>query len=45
MLRIKEVDENADYNANGYKIGSDMISAIIKSPAQASSYPAGRQVL
>ena len=45
MIRIREVDENADYNANGYKLGSDMISAINKSPAQASSYPAGRQVL
>ena len=44
VLRIREVDENADYNANGYKLGSDMISAINKSPAQASSYPAIKNV-
>lgn len=44
VLRIREVDENADYNANGYKLGSDMISAINKSPAQASSYPAIKDV-
>lgn len=44
VLRIRELDENADYNANGYKLGSDMISAINKAPAQASSYPAIKDV-
>ena len=44
ILRIKEADENADYNANGYKLGSDMINAINKAPDQASSYPAIKDV-
>jgi len=44
VLRIKEVDEKADYNANGYKLGSDMISAINKAPNQTSSYPAIKDV-
>lgn len=40
ILRIREVDEGADYNANNYKLGSDLINAIRKAPGQASSYPA-----
>ena len=44
ILCIKEVDEDADYNANGYKLGSDMINAISKAPDQASSYPAIKSV-
>lgn len=39
VLRIKEVNESADYNANNYKLGSDLISAINSAPGQASSYP------
>ena len=30
VLRIREVDENADYNANGYKLGGDMMAAIMQ---------------
>ena len=44
ILRIKEADEGADYNANGYKLGSDLISAINQAPGQASSYPAIKAV-
>ena len=43
-LRIREVDEGVDYNANGYKLGSDLINAIKKAPGQASSYPAIKDV-
>ena len=39
VLEIKAVDENVDYNANGYKVGSDLINAINANPSQASSYP------
>lgn len=44
LLRIREVDENVDYNANGYKLGSDLINTIKKVPGQASSYPAIKDV-
>lgn len=44
VLRIREVDENADYNAGNYKLGSDLINAINKAPGQASSYPAIKDV-
>ena len=44
ILRIREVDEDVDYNANGYKLGSDLISAIKKAPGQASSYPVIKEV-
>ena len=44
ILRIREVDENVDYNANNYKLGSDLINAIRKAPGQASSYPAIKDV-
>lgn len=44
ILRIREVDENVDYNANNYKLGSDLINAIKKAPGQASSYPAIKDV-
>ena len=44
VLRIREADESADYNANGYKLGSDMINAINKAPDQAASYPAIKSV-
>lgn len=43
-LRIREVDEDVDYNANNYKLGSDLINAIRKAPGQASSYPAIKDV-
>ena len=43
-LRIREVDEGVDYNANNYKLGSDLINAIKKAPGQASSYPAIKDV-
>lgn len=43
-LRIREVNEDADYNANGYKLGSDLINVIKKAPDQASSYPAIKDV-
>ena len=39
ILRIREVDEDVDYNANNYKLGSNLINAIKKAPGQASSYP------
>ena len=39
VLEIKAVDENVDYNANGYKAGSDLINAINANPGKASSYP------
>ena len=44
VLRIREADEGADYNANGYKLGSDLLNAINKAPKQASSYPAIKNV-
>ena len=44
ILRVREADEGADYNANGYKLGSDLINAIKKAPGQASSYPAIKDV-
>jgi len=44
VLRIREVDEKADYNANNYKLGSDLINAINNAPGQASSYPAIKDV-
>ncbi len=44
ILRIREVDEDVDYNANNYKLGSDLINAIKKAPGQASSYPAIKDV-
>ena len=43
-LRVREADEGADYNANGYKYGADLINAINKAPNQASSYPAIKDV-
>lgn len=43
-LRIREVDEGVDYNANNYKLGSDLIGAIKRAPGQASSYPAIKDV-
>ena len=43
-LRIREVEEGVDYNANNYKLGSDLINAIKKAPGQASSYPAIKSV-
>ena len=43
-LRIREVEEGVDYNANNYKLGSDLINAIKKAPGQASSYPAIKAV-
>ena len=39
VLEIKAVDENVDYNANGYKAGGDLINAIDANPGKASSYP------
>jgi len=39
VLEIKAADENVDYNANGYKAGSDLINAINANPGKASSYP------
>ena len=43
-LRIREINEGSDYNANNYKLGSDLINAIKKAPGQASSYPALKDV-
>ena len=39
VLEIKATDENVDYNANGYKAGSDLIDTINANPGKASSYP------
>ena len=44
ILHIREVDERADYNANGYRLGADLINAIKKAPGLASSYPAIKDV-
>ena len=44
ILHIREADAGADYNANGYKLGSDMINAINKAPDQTASYPAIKAV-
>ena len=44
MLRVKKADEGADYNANNYKYGADLINAINRAPNQAASYPAIQDV-
>ena len=43
VLRIRETDDGADYNAGNYKLGSDLINAINNAPSLASSYPAIRE--
>ncbi|MGM9809672.1 MAG: flavodoxin [Paludibacteraceae bacterium] len=39
VLRIEPADENVDYAANNYAIGSALISAIRNNPTSADSYP------
>lgn len=44
MLRVEPADEGLDYAANGYKIGTALISAIRNNPDAAESYPAIKPV-
>lgn len=44
MLRIEPAEEGVDYAANGYAIGSALISAIRNNPDDAASYPAIKPV-